>query len=64
MAKATKPVAPNQAVKMKPPSESSDDDVKLTHDDMQTLLLDCLMKHKTSQQNARRQMWSQLAGLS
>ena len=67
MAKAkavTKPIAPKKAVKMKPPSESSDDDDKLTHDDMETLLLDYLVKRKTSQQNARRQMWSQLAGLS
>ena len=44
-------------------SGSSDDD-KLTHDDMETLLLDYFVKRKTSQQNARRQMWSQLAGLS
>ena len=60
--KAKKPV-PKKAVIMKPPSESSDDD-KLNHDDMETLLLDYLVKRKTSQQNARRQMWSQLAGLS
>ena len=61
--KAKKPV-PNKAVIMKPPSESSSDDDKLNHDDMETLLLDYLVKRKTSQQNARRQMWSQLAGLS
>ena len=61
--KAKKPVAPKRAVRMKP-SESSSDDDKLTHDDMGTLLLDYLVKRKTSQQNARRQMWSQLAGLS
>ena len=60
--KAKKPV-PKKAVIMKPPSESSDDDA-LNHDDMETLLLDYLVKRKTSQQNARRQMWSQLAGLS
>ena len=60
----TKPIAPNKAVRIKPPSESSDDDGKLTHDDMETLLLDYLVKRNTNQQNARRQMWSQLAGLS
>ena len=48
---------------MKPPSESSDD-AKSNHDDMETLLLDYLVKRRTSQQNVRRQMWSQLAGLS
>ena len=53
-----------KAVRMKPPSESSSDDDKLTHDDMETLLLDYLVKRKTSQQNARRQTWSQLAGSS
>ena len=41
-----KPVAPKKAVRMKPPSESSDDDDKLTHDDMETLLLDYLVKRK------------------
>ena len=61
--KAKKPI-PKKAVIMKPPSESSSDDDKLNHDDMETLLLDYLVKRKTSQQNARRQMWSQLAGLS
>ena len=60
--KAKKPV-PKKAVIMKPPSESSEDDA-LSHNDMETLLLDYLVKRKTSQQNARRQMWSQLAGLS
>ena len=60
--KAKKPI-PKKAVIMKPPSESSSDDA-LNHDDMETLLLDYLVKRKTSQQNARRQMWSQLAGLS
>ena len=49
---------------MTPPSESNSDDDKLIHDDMETLLFDYLVKRKTSQQHARRQMWSQLAGLS
>ena len=42
----TKPIAPTKAVRMKPPSESSDDDDKLTHDDMETLLLDYHAKCK------------------
>ena len=62
-AKAVPKVTP-KAVNMKPPSESSDDDDKLTHDDMGTLLLDYLVKRNTSQQNARRMMWYQLSGLS
>ena len=64
-AKAT---APKKAVRMKPSgptmSSSDDDDEPLTRDDMETLLLDYLVKRKTSQQNARRNMWAQLAGLS
>ena len=61
-----KAAAPKKAVRMKPPTpiRSSDDDEPLTRDDMETLLLDYLVKRKTSQQNARRNMWAQLAGLS
>ena len=65
-AAAPKAAAPKKAVRMKPPTpiSSSDDDEPLTRDDMETLLLEYLVKRKTSQQNARRSMWSQLAGLS
>ena len=66
-AAAPKAAAPKKAVRMKPPtpiSSSDDDDEPLTRDDMETLLLDYLVKRKTSQQNARRNMWAQLAGLS
>ena len=65
-AAAPKAAAPKKAVRMKPPTpiSSSDDDEPLTRDDMETLLLDYLVKRKTSQQNARRNMWAQLAGLS
>ena len=63
-----KAAAPKRAVRMKPTgptmSSSDDDDEVLTRDDMETLLLDYLVKRKTSQQNARRNMWAQLAGLS
>ena len=61
--------APKKAVRIKPPSpvvneSSSEEETPLTRDDMETLLLDYLVKRKQSQQNARRTMWSQLAGLS
>ena len=62
----TPKVAPKRAVRMKPPSPTSsseEEETPLTRDDMETLLLDYLVKRKQSQQHARRQMWSQLAGL-
>ena len=66
-----KAAAPKRAVRIKPPSPASstrsDDDgdkTPLNRDDMETLLLDYLVKRKQSQQSARRAMWSQLAGLS
>ena len=67
-AKAKAP-APNKAVRMKPPQpqpltpESSDDDEPIDRDDMETLLLDYLIKRKQTQQDARRNMWAQLVGL-
>ena len=66
-AKAKAP-APKKAVRMKPPQpltpESSDvDDEPLDRDDMETLLSDSLIKRKQTQQDARRNMWAQLAGL-
>ena len=67
----TPKAAPKKAVRMKPPSpvneaneSSSEEETPLTRDDMETLLLDYLGKRKQSQQQARRTMWSQLAGLS
>ena len=58
-----------KAVRMKAPSpvkneSSSEEETPITRDDMETLLLDYLVKRKQSQQQARRRMWSQLAGLS
>ena len=55
--------APQQAVKPPPTPESSDGDEPIDRDDMETLLLDYLVKRKRSQQDARRNMWAQLAGL-
>ena len=65
----TPKAAPKKAVRIKPPSpvvneSSSEEETPLTRDDMETLLLDYLVKRKQSQQQARRTMWSQLAGLS
>ena len=65
----TPKAAPQKAVRIKPPSpvvneSSSEEETPLTRDDMETLLLDYLVKRKQSQQQARRTMWSQLAGLS
>ena len=66
----TPKAAPKKAVRIKPPSpvknesSSEEEETPLTRDDMETLLLDYLVKRKQSQQNARRTMWSQLAGLS
>ena len=67
----TPKAAPKKAVRIKPPSpvnevneSSSEEETPLTRDDMETLLLDYLVKRKPSQQQARRTMWSQLAGLS
>ena len=58
--------APKKAVRMKPPQpptpESSDGE-PLDRDDMETLLLDYLIKRKQTQQDARRNMWAQLADL-
>ena len=58
--------APKQAVKMKvpqPPTPESSDGEPIDRDDMETMLLDFLIQRKQSQQNARRNMWAQLAGL-
>ena len=67
----TPKAAPKKAVRMKPSSpvnevneSSSEEETPLTRDDMETLLLDYLVKRKQSQQQARRTMWSQLVGVS
>ena len=59
--------APKKAVKIKappqPPTPESSDGESIDRDDMETLLLDYLIKRKQTQQDARRTMWAQLAGL-
>ena len=65
-AKAKAPT-PKQSVRMKPPQpptpESSDDE-PLGRNDMEAWLLNYLIKRKQTQQDARRNMWAQLAGLT
>ena len=63
------PAAPKKAVKIKAPPppvtpESSDGETPIDRDDMENLLLDYLIKRKRTQQDARRNMWATLAGLS
>ena len=59
--------APKKAVKIKappqPPTPESSDGEPIDRDDMETLLLDYLIKRKQTQQDARRNMWATLAGL-
>ena len=62
------PAAPKKAaVKIKAPpppvTPESSDSEPIDRDDMETLLLDYLIKRKQTQQDARRTMWAQLAGL-
>jgi len=52
---ATAPVAP-------PPTES-DEEEGLSHADLETEILEFLVQRKTQQQDRRRQLWAQLAGL-
>ena len=53
---ATAPVAP-------PPTESEEDDEPSSRADLETEILDFLVQRKTQQQDRRRQLWAQLAGL-
>ena len=62
------PAAPKKAaVKIKAPpppvTPESSDSEPIDRDDMETLLLDYLIKRKQTQQDARRTMWATLAGL-
>ena len=62
------PAAPKKAaVKIKAPpppvTPESSDGEPIDRDDMETLLLDYLIKRKRTQQDARRNMWATLAGL-
>ena len=63
--KAAAKAAPKRA-KPRAPSVSSEssDDVALSRDDMDTLLMQYLLDRKTNQRDQRRTMWSQMAGLA
>ena len=56
------PVAPKRAVRMSKPK--SDDEEPIDRDDMETMLMHYLLQRKHAQQNARRTMWAQMAGLN
>ena len=53
---AAAPVAP-------PPTESEEDDEPFSRADLETEILEFLVQRKTQQQDRRRQLWAQLAGL-
>ena len=51
----------------KPPvvyESSSEDDLPINKEDMDTMLLSYMMQRKHAQQDHRRAMWTQMAGLS
>ena len=51
----------------KPPvvyESSSEEDMPINKDDMDTMLLSYLLQRKHAQQDYRRAMWQQMAGLS
>ena len=43
---------------------SSEEDLPLTNEDMDTMVLGYLLQRKQAQQYHRRTMWAQMAGLS
>ena len=46
-----------------PPAESEEDDEPFSRADLETEILEFLVQRKTQQQDRRRQLWAQLAGL-
>ena len=63
----TRKAAPKTAVRMKKPvvyESSSEEDLPLTKEDMDTMVLGYLLQRKRAQQDHRRTMWAQMAGLS
>ena len=46
-----------------PPPSSSDEEEPMSHADLETEILHYLVQRKSQQQDRRRQLWSQLAGL-
>ena len=62
--KQEEPKAPKKAVRISKPPVSSSDEEPINRDDMETMLMNYLLQRKQAQQNARRTMWAQMAGLS
>ena len=58
------PNEPTKAVIISKPPVSSSDEEPINKDDMETMLMNYLLQRKQAQQNARRTMWAQMAGLS
>ena len=59
-----KPVAKRAATAPVPaPPSSSDEEEPMSQADLETEIIHYLVQRKTQQQNRRRQLWSQLAGL-
>jgi len=69
MKAAPKPPAPKPCAKraattpVAPPPEESDEDEPFSRADLETEILEFLVQRKTQQQDRRRQLWAQLAGL-
>ena len=60
-----KPKAKSRIRKPPTPEESSsEEDVPINRDDMDTMLLQYLLQRKHAQRDSRRAMWAQMAGLS
>ena len=62
-AKAAPKKAATAPVPAAPPPSSSDEE-PMSHADLETEILNYLVQRKSQQQDRRRQLWSQLAGLS
>ena len=62
-AKAAPKKAATAPVPAAPPPSSSDEE-PMSHADLETEILNFLVQRKSQQQDRRRQLWSQLAGLS
>ena len=60
---APKPRAKRAAAPAAPPPSESSDEEPFSQNDLATEILSFLVQRKTQQQDRRRQLWSQLAGL-
>ena len=60
---APKPRAPKAAAPAPPPPSEPSDEEPFSRADLETEILSFLVQRKTQQQDRRRQLWAQLAGL-